>query len=111
MILRSTVFAIALFVGFLEVAAAQTAESGGTRLKSSDTTVSPQAIGWNIVRVAACTATTSGLILIGNDNSQWFMFDINFIATLTPACQTNHFVGFFVVNAAGTVTQVFVWPF
>jgi hypothetical protein len=118
MIVRSTLLAIVLFIGFLGVAAAQTkppadsATLGTGKAAASDTAVTAVATGWYYTHAAACTAVAGGaFVLIGTDNSQWFVTDLGAIATLTPACQTGHFVAFFVVNTNGAFNQVFVWPF
>jgi len=116
MILRTTVLAIVLFVGSVGVTAAQTPSDAplGTVVKNAagnDTAVTAVVTGWNYVHAVACTTFGGTFVLIAQDNSQWFTTDLTTIATLTPACQTGHFVAFFVINTSGTFNQVFVWPF
>lgn len=121
MIVRSSVLAIALVVGFLGVATAQTkspAESNTslghvvTNAAGNDSAITQVTTGWNYVHPAACTVLSNGvLVLLATDNGQWFTADLSTIAILTPACQTNHFVAFFVINTNGVFNQVFVWPF
>jgi hypothetical protein len=75
----------------------------------------PRAVvgGWNYVRPTFCYAfrdvSTTWVVLIATDQSQWYTGNPVIQTMLTAACQTGNVVAFFLISAS-TWNQVVTYP-
>jgi hypothetical protein len=87
--------------------------SGGTAVREDGQALTA---GWNIVHAAGCfgSVDSNGVpvtALFGKEgNTTWFTAAPNAAMIMAAACQTGNFVGFHVVDAAGTWNAIFSVP-